>query len=343
MAYTAMSLPQYGDSKGSGYPDEKKTPGPPEYEDSPPGESSNAADNAFREFIFCNMNLSNNIVTFVSDDAIRKYKSFKDVPRDSENFKHVLDLQKQGVGLPLLEASFTLAPSVGNSKYATIYCFAKPPIDSGRMFDKKKDRYRFCSVYKKRGSHHSRYTFTFYPNPDNPNESFEVSIFINQKLPIADVTKFGNNNDRYRWVHSEYHSLRQDFVFELYMLDNDQPSMVDNMDTAENKLDPRNQLVNGNFKSLFKLRSKKVKDNYLSDTRLGKLFYLKEKYIVSSFQETAKLLLQIPPGGEDPNPESTDSVGINELIFCCMSMVFKRQEEIRVEAARIATTSGGGG
>ena len=58
---------------------------------------------------------------------------------------------------------------------------------------------------------------------------------------------------------------------------------------------------------------------------------MKEKFIISSFQETAKLLLHIERSTQPINLESTNSVSVHELIIICMSYVFKRREEIRIE------------
>ncbi|CUM54981.1 unnamed protein product [Debaryomyces tyrocola] len=346
-----MSLPPYEPSRGNeGYTDDVKKSGPPGDVKSsdPPAYDQELGlpenpDLIQREIIFCNMNMTTDVLAFTSEDSVAKYKSFKKVPESSGNFGHVLDLQQQGIGMPLMEAQFTIMPSFGNGKFVSIYKCIPPPPGSGKLFDKKRDKYKFCSVRKKAGPHYSRYTFKILPKPDNPSETFEFSIFFHNKLPIADVTKYGGSNKRYRWVHSEYHSILLNFTYSLYSLDEHQTSMIDNMDTSSQKLDKKNPLVYSSFGQLFKFPSRKIKENYLSLVKFGELIHLKEKFIISSFQETAKLLLHIERSTQPIDLESTNSVSVHELIIICMSYVFKRREEIRVERRRAARSNGGGG
>lgn len=333
-----MSLPAYELSQDDGsYPEEKKTGEPPKYE-----EQIGLPENASlieREIIFCNMSLTTDVLTFTSTDAVTKYKSFSKVPRESDNFKHVLELQQQGIGMPLMEAQFNLAPSFGNGKFVTIYKFVTPPPSSGRLFDKKIDKFKFCTVRKKPGPHHSCYTFTILPNQDKPSERFEFCVFSHTKLPIADVTTFGGSNKRYRWVHSKYHSILLNFTYALYRLDEEQPSMIDNMDVVNKKLDKKNPLVYSSFGEFLKLPKRKVNDNFLSQVKFGELNHLKDRFIISSFQETAKLLLHIEKSTQPIDLEGINSVSNHELIFICMSYVFKRIEENRMDRRRSAWNS----
>ena len=341
-----MSLPPYESSKGNeGYPEDVKKSGPP---DDVKSSGLPAYDQEYglpegpnfvrREFIFCNMHWSTDTLVFTSSDSVTKYKSFKKVPADSDNFKHVLDLQQQGVGMPLMGAVFSWTHSFGNGKFATIYKYLPPPPGSGRLFDKKRDRYKFCSVRKKAGPHYSRYTFTILPKPENPSETFEFSIFFHSKLPIADVTKFDDSGQRYRWVHSEYHALMLNFTYSLYSLDEHQTSMIDNMDAESQKLNKKNPLVNSSLGQLFKFESTTIKDEYLSLVKSGELIHLKEKIMITSYQETAKLLLHIERSSHSTGLENVNSVELHELINICMSFVIKRREELRIESAR-ATVS----
>lgn len=347
-----MSLPPYEPSKGDQvYPDDiknitglgdVKNPhgsgdikgfGLPAYEhelrflDSP--------DFIQREFIFCNLQWSTDVLVFTSSDAATKYKSFKKVPADSDNFKHVLDLQQNGIGMPLMEAIFSWTHSFGNGKFATIYKCIPPPPNSGRLFDKKRDRYKFCTVRKKASTHYSQYSFSILPKPDKePSEVIEFSIFSHNKLPIADVTKYEGSKKRYRWVHSNSHTLSMNFTYSLYSLDDHQPSMIDNMDVNKQKLDKKNPLVYSSVAQFFKLESTKVRDEYLSLVKSGELIHLKEKISISSLQETAKLVLYTELSKETLELESINSVGLYELINMCMSLVLKRRQENKIETNR---------
>ncbi|CUM51172.1 unnamed protein product [Debaryomyces fabryi] len=345
-----MSLPPYkssneieaypDDIKGTDFLNDAKSSDPPAYDQEI--ELPEIPGFIQRQIIFCNMNLTTDVIAFTSEDAVTKYKSFKKVLESSDNFKHVLNLQQQGIGMPLMEAQFTIMPSFGNGKFASIYRYIPPPPDSGRLFDKKRDKYKFCTVRKKIGPHSSRYTFTILPKSDNPSETFEFSIFFHNKLPIADVTKYGGSNKRYRWVHSEYHRILLNFTYSLYSLDENQTSMIDNMDVSKQKLDNKNPLVYSSVGDFFKFSSKRVKEDYLSLLKFGELIHLKEKYMISSFQETAKLLLHIERSEAPLDLESANSVSIHELIIICMSYVFKRREEIRMERRRASRRHGGG-
>ncbi|KRZ99661.1 uncharacterized protein AC631_04568 [Debaryomyces fabryi] len=345
-----MSLPPYEPSKDDqAYPDDIKSPtGPGDVKgsDLPAYKHEvgflEGSDFIQREFIFCNLQWSTDVLVFPSSDAATKYKSFKNVPADSDNFRYVLDLQQNGIGMPLMEAVFSWIHSFGNGKFATIYKCLPPPPNSGRIFDKKRDRYKFCTVRKKAGTHYSQYIFSILPKPDKPSEIIEFSIFFHNKLPIADVTKYGGSNKRYRWVHSEYHRILLNFTYSLYSLDENQTSMIDNMDVSKQKLDNKNPLVYSSVGDFFKFSSKRVKEDYLSLLKFGELIHLKEKYMISSFQETAKLLLHIERSEAPLDLESANSVSIHELIIICMSYVFKRREEIRMERRRASRRHGGG-
>jgi len=60
--------------------------------------------------------------------------------------------------------------------------------------------------------------------------------------------------------------------------------------------------------------------------------------MITSYQETAKLLLHIERNSHSTDLESVNSVELHELINMCMSFVIKRREELRIESA-IATVS----
>lgn len=337
-----MSLPPYESSKGDPvYPNDIKNPkdpgnikdsGLPAYEHELGFlESHNLIQ---REFVFCNLQWSTDALAFTSSDAATKYKSFKKVPTDSDNFKHVLDLQQNGMGMPIMEATFSWTHSFGAGKYATIYKCIPPPPNSGRLFDKKRDKYKFCTVRKKSSTHYTQYAFSILPKPDNPSDIIEFSIFFHHKLPIADVTKYGGSGKRYRWVLSDSHSLSMNFTYSLYSLDDHQTSMTDNMDVDKQKLDKKNPLVYSSFAQFFKFESKKVKAEYLSLVKRGELIHFKDKLTTVSFQETAKLVLNIEQSSESLDLESINSVGLYELIDMCMSLVLKRREENKIETER---------
>ncbi|CUM51174.1 unnamed protein product [Debaryomyces fabryi] len=342
-----MSLPPYEPSKDDqAYPDDIKSPtGPGDVKgsDLPAYKHEvgflEGSDFIQREFIFCNLQWSTDVLVFPSSDAATKYKSFKNVPADSDNFRYVLDLQQNGIGMPLMEAVFSWIHSFGNGKFATIYKCLPPPPNSGRIFDKKRDRYKFCTVRKKAGTHYSQYIFSILPKPDKPSEIIEFSIFFHNKLPIADVTKYGGSNKRYRWVHSDSHSLSMNFTYSLYSLDDHQTSMIDNMDANKQKLDKKNPLVYSSVAQFFKFESKKVKEEYLSLVKMGELIHFKDKITALSFQETSKLVLHIERTSESPDLENINSVGLYELINICMSLVLKRRQENKIETDRAAVSS----
>lgn len=330
-----MSLPPYDPSQEYGeYPEEKGKP--PKYE-AQIG-LLNGSNLIEKEIIFCNLTWSSDVLCFTSSDAFTKYKSFRKIKEGAANFKHVINLQQLGIGLPLMEAQFNQMPGFGNTKFATIYkCFAPSP-DSNRAFNKKTDKFKFCTIRKKRGTHYSRYTFTILPNQDNLSDTFEFSIFLHNKLPITDVTQIRGNSNRYRWVRSGLKGLSEDFTYTLYSLDEMQNSMVDNMDTKNQKLDKNNPLVDSKFGDLLKFSKSKIDSLYLSKDKLGELTRLEDRLTMSTLQEGNKLLLHVPQP-QDMNLESIDSASLDELIIISMSYVLNRIEEIRIQAARVAVSS----
>ncbi|CUM63865.1 uncharacterized protein PRCAT00001453001 [Priceomyces carsonii] len=162
---------------------------------------------------------------------------------------------------------------------------------------------------------------------------------MHYKLSIGDTTPFPDGNS-FRWIHSEYHELWLKYSYSLFLIDEDDLSMVENMDQVSGKLDPRNELVQGNILNLFKFRSRKVKDSFIPNVKLGSLNYSKRKSL-GSYQRTAKFFLRSLE--EARNLESTLSVNDGDLMLLCISSILKRHEDKRKKRRyRMPTIAGAG-
>lgn len=156
---------------------------------------------------------------------IENHPSLQDEEVSFTSYKYAIELQKEGFGMPLFELKFG---SMCN--FATINRFVTPPPHLEKPFDKCIDKYKVCSVYKKRGLHYSSYIFTIYPN--DLTQTIEIRLFKHHKLPLADVIRL-DTKEIYRWIHSEYHLYLLDYRYSLFVLDNSQLSMTDSMVIAK--------------------------------------------------------------------------------------------------------------
>lgn len=283
-----------------------------------------------RQFVLCNQHFNGNITIFTSEDSASKYDAFKELTPDQGNFHNILELQKQGLGIPLLRVKFHYF----DEKYASVLKYNIP--QGNVLFEEKKDNHEICTIRKKLFSSYVRYEFQF---DFNDNKRFTVYFFMHYKLPIGDTTPFPNGNS-YRWIHSEYHELWLKYSYSLFLLDEDDLSMTENMDQVSGKLDPKNNLVQGNILNLFKFRSRKVKDNLVPNVKLGSLNYSKRKSL-GSYQRTAKFVLRSLE--EARNLDSTLSVNDTDLMFLCISSILKRHEDKRKKRRyRMRTMAGAG-
>lgn len=271
-----------------------------------------------KRFPICNYNLGKDLIIFTSDETLDEYKQAERVSKTSENFDLFLHKQRQGLAMPLLEMKFHKRSKFGSSKLFTISKFTPPPPDAQKLFDKGKDKFKLCTIFKNPGEKYDKYTFKFEPNPQNPSENFETYVFFHHEIPISDIPKTGEINERFRWVRTDSNKTLP-YTYTLCMLAAGQPSMVDNMDTTNMELDPQNEFLTLSPEQHMDLGSPHVLAN------LVHLSYSRASY---SIQRTARLDIKIRKDRRNLESESIHSVTLDDLIFITNSVIFKYFEEL---------------
>jgi len=277
-----------------------------------------------KRIAICNYNPGKDLIIFTSDEAIDEYKQANKISKKSDNFDLYLQRQQQGLAMPLLEVKFHKRSKFG-SKFLTINKFSPPPPGAKKLFDKNKDKYKFCTVLKDSGMKYDKYTFKFEPNPQNSSENFEMYLFFHRKCRISDIPKTGNINERFRWARTDREKVLP-YTYTLCMLDAGQPSMVDNMDTTNMELDTKNMGWDPQNEYLALLPEEYL--DLCSPHVLANLIHLNNSRVSYSIQRTARLDIKIRKDRRNLESESIHSVTLDELIFITNSVIFKYFEDL---------------
>ncbi|KAI5955250.1 hypothetical protein KGF54_001811 [Candida jiufengensis] len=263
---------------------------------------------------------------FVSEDACEKYDAFKKKKNDA----NVMDLQRQGIGIPLLKIVLPLNPM--SSKFMTIERFL--PSSQG-AFDADVNNYDYCVVKKYSHMGYNTYIFEFTPDPKAPQLNFQVFMFSHSTLPISDYIFRG---ERYRWIDESYadrfNTLYQViFGFKHTMLTPDQPSLCDSWDGKHNKLDNKksNPYLSSYFKTKLNSRSRFPKPEYYGHS-CSAILGEADSYSSRGYAELKTA--DTYSGDSNKNYESTLSVNEDALVLTCIATVLKREKDIEQEKRR---------
>ena len=207
--------------------------------------------------------------------------------------------------MPLLEMKFRTRSKFGSKKLFTVNKFTPPPPDAQRLFNRNKDKFNFCTIFKDSKNDYDRYTFKFEPNSQDLSENFETYLFMHHNIAISDVPKTGKLNERFRWARTDK-NRNLPYTYTLCMLAAEQPSMVDNMDATNTELDPQNVFFTLPPDQHMNLGSPHVIANLIH------LSYSRASYAI---QRTARLDIKIPKDRRNLESESINSVTMDELIL----------------------------
>ena len=262
---------------------------------------------------------------FVSKDAAEKYKAFK----KSSN-EHILDLQRNGIGMPLLKTDLPFSPF--SSKFLTFSKYV--PNREGR-FDDSKDFHVYCDVRKFIHRGYNTYVFNFIPDPNSPNKNFQIFMFAHSTYPICDYRYKGQVH---RWVdessQTKFQSYNQvKYGFKHTVLNPGQPSLVDNWDGCSDKLDKTKP--NPFLKSMFKVKLttglRLPKPEYYGNHCTAILGEADSHFKTGYGQVKIDDLYSTDP---NVNYESALSMHEDASVLVCIAAVLKRQKDTEEERRR---------
>ena len=278
------------------------------------------------DFMAYNDGFLHDILTFVSQDARAKYKTFKGSV--GYNYKRALELQTEGFALPLLRAEHHSLAQLHSTKYMTIYKYSPPPADKHRLFDKYIDRFVFCEVKKERHASYDRYKLTFTPDPKNPKNCFILFMIDHQRYPIIDISAYKGH--RFRFV-TGYSWFRCKWSYQLSAIPDGEPSLTDDI-SKDGKVNKRNPLLGNSFKNFLLGPLPRFKSDYFGDpigVALETLEYFHSLHLHAPVRFAFQDLMN---SGVDVNhTESINSVSTDSLVFLCMVSIFKREEEHKTQ------------
>lgn len=260
---------------------------------------------------------------FVSKDSAEKFKAFK-----NNSNMHIIDLQRQGIGIPLFKAIDPLNPVT--TKFLTFRKYV--PNQTGR-FDIDKDFYVYCQVRKKYHIGYNSYVFDFTPDPNSSKANFQIVMFSHSTLPINDYVYKG---EVHRWIDESFRRkfksyFQVKFGFKHSVLRSGQPSLVDSWDGRTDKLDKNKP--NPYLKSLFKMKlspsARLPKPEYYGE-RCTAILGEAESYFHLGYGEVRIDDLYNPD--PDVDYESVLSMHDDALVLVCVATVLKRQKDIEEDA-----------
>lgn len=262
---------------------------------------------------------------FVSEDASNKFDAFK----KSKN-PEIIQLQEQGIGVPLFKAITSYIPLA--TKFITFRRYVPTNL---HPFDIDKDYYDYCIVKRKLHVGYDSYIFEFTPDPKQPKLNFQVILFSHSVLPIHDYIYKG---ERHRWIDEsnlrrfkELWQVKYGFKH-TYLIDG-QPALTDNWDGQSDKLNKnkKNPYLDNFFKMKFSILSRYPKPEYYgphcTDTLGEAEAFFKLGYAELKIDDLGKGYSQ----NDDVNYESIFSIPEEELVTICIATVLKRQKDIEEE------------
>lgn len=267
--------------------------------------------------MICSFNLGKDLIIFPSDNSMKDYCEAEKLQEGSEEYNLILQKQYNGQAMPLFEVNFSKKKGVGSKTFVTIYKFIPIPWESNRLFDKRKDRHTFCTVYKSSGKKHKKYTFEFKPDPQDLSKNFETYLFYHKKAHLGDIPRIGKEEGNFRWILTNKYP-KQRFTYSFFKLDDGQLSMTDNMDRSKMELDPKNDLI--------KNRPWMGK-NLHSSNEIATLVHLFDNHGTFSIHRAALLRIHKSCYLNGSESDSIKSLSIEELIFICTSVIPKYSSE----------------
>lgn len=182
-----------------------------------------------RKFYLCSKHGSYEVTSFVSQDSREKYDLFKSSKSGTDTYSHALYLQRNGYAIPLLTTDHHTIASMHSIKYMSIYKFTPPPATEDRLFNLKKDRFKYCEITRERFKSYYKYEFQFTPDPTDKSKNFSIFMFHHNRYLIADLTPY--KGKRLRWVGGDVFDFKVSYQYELHLLSNNQESLTDNLDS----------------------------------------------------------------------------------------------------------------
>ncbi|CUM52588.1 unnamed protein product [Debaryomyces fabryi] len=143
----------------------------------------------YKTIMICSFNLGKDLIIFSSDNSMKDYCEAEKFQKGREEYNLILQKQYNGQAMPLIGVKFSTKKGVGFKKLVTIYKSIPIPWESIRLFDQKKDRHTFCTVYKSSCKKHKKYTFKFEPDPQDLSKNFETCLFYPKKAHIGDIPR----------------------------------------------------------------------------------------------------------------------------------------------------------
>ncbi|CAH2353019.1 hypothetical protein CLIB1423_09S01002 [[Candida] railenensis] len=274
------------------------------------------------DFMAYNDGFSHDILTFVSQDAREKYKTFKGSV--GYNYKRALELQREGFAMPLLRAEHHSLAQIHSTRYMTIYKYTPPPTDKHKLFDKYIDRFVFCEVKKERHASYDRYKLTFTPDPKNPKEGFILFMIDHERYPIIDISTYKGR--RFRFV-TGYSWFRCKWSYLLSAIPDGEPSLTDDI-SKDGKVNKKNPLLGNSLKNFLLGPSTRFNKDFLG-VPIGVALETSEYFHSLHLHAPVRFAFQglMNDGAEVSHTESINSVSIDSLVFLCMVSIFKREEE----------------
>ncbi|KAI5955249.1 hypothetical protein KGF54_001810 [Candida jiufengensis] len=267
-----------------------------------------------------NRSWTDNFRIFVSKDSSEKFDAFKNNTTDS----NVMDLKRQGVGIPLLKVLVPHNPIT--TKFLTFRRYYPNPDGP---FDIDKHFYEFCTVKKHYHIGYDSYVFDFKPDKDTDKGNFQITMFSHSRFPVHD---YMYNGERHRWIDETFIDyfkklFQVKFGFKHTILVPDQPSLCDNWDGKSHKLDKtkENPFLASFLKQKFNFKTRVPKPEYYG-TRCSAILGEPEAYFKLGFAEVR--IDDLYNTESDVNYDSILSINQDALVLICIATVLKRQKDI---------------
>ncbi|CAH2353021.1 hypothetical protein CLIB1423_09S01046 [[Candida] railenensis] len=280
------------------------------------------------DYMCYNENFSSEILTFVSQDARAKFKALKG--SEGQNFDHALELQREGFAMPLLRTDHHTFAALHSTRYMSFYKFIPPPVSENRLFDRKKDKFKFCEATKERCASYYKYELKFTPDPQDPKKNFSLYMIDHHRYPIKDISLY--NGQRLRWV-ADNSWRRSKWSYTLNILRENQPSLIDDLD-SNGRVNKNNPLLGNAWKNNL-LPMTKPREDFVGD-QIGVALETSDYYHSIQCLPPLRFAFSDIIKGEkgEHHTESINSVSQDSLVFLCMTSIIKRIEDIKENARR---------
>lgn len=267
-----------------------------------------------QEFVLATGLTGITLKAFSSENAMRLYKTYTKLSKKHQDFARAKINQNRSIGMPLLvsKRSSRLSLGVGDTCYLRFFECMSSPEATDRLYDRVDNR-PIGEALRRKFAGYFRYRLQI--------RGVEIVIISHMWLSIWDWRLQG---ERFRLVKAANPSSNPShFLYDLYLLAQNQPSLVDDMDSSL-RVSKLNPLRGNSLQNFFGYQlSVSDREKYTSPHKLGSFEYHQAWGLFSKMQKCSIFSMFGVVNGE---PDSNNTVDFRSLVLVAIMLIVQSYE-----------------